>query len=1112
MGSKHMSRPMLSAQTVTTTTVTTTTVTTYPPLKLPHIPRHNLLNPDLYPLASVPAPPSLEQFAIDVNGQQLFFSQGDLAAFQDADILESIAANTSAAATAAVAATMHDDIEDDVMAEAVPRAMTPLYTQDDATKDAERQLRHHAGAARRFASTAFARVAGSGGSAGGRVASDGGNGQRRSSSPPPASQRGQMYSRNSLSPPPSHVHRQASAELDGGLSAEQQAVATVTSAPSPELATAVDAHGLPDVDALDDSVLPLPSPLLSPRARPESMDTDDLLDHAQFASASRRALHFPADAHGGSADAEISPPISGRQSGAFDTHEGIVNFVASSSAQGGGRRGDAFAATSATTEDVDEYGYTRRRTTRTTQDAASQPMAKDMAALYNLPSIMSTYDNLPTNMQTYLLYQLLRRTPRPVLQFATQTMLPVLHRDFIGGLPSEAAHHVLKFMDTRTLCRAACVSRRWQAVIDGDRAVWRAKLLDAKYVPETPRVHPLCHTHFGLGPEPERPITHNLPTMAELQLAQLAPRTHSARATYQLQQQLQQQRTQHDSDTASYSPPANPFKERFATDYRLNRNWHEGKCRQFNFVCDGGSVVTCVQLTEKYIIAGFDTKNIFVLDINTGEAVRQLVGHEGGVWALAVVGNTIISGSTDRSVRIWDLETGKCTHVFSGHSSTVRCLQVLLPTDVRTSKERAMGMPVRYEPSEPLIITGSRDTTLRVWKLPSPKFDPSYSPRTGLAPARGASRYSNPQAAGGDPAATLGSRLSSQPADSDDSNMVVDAEENDSDQSAAPVSSTGPTTRSATDDPADAASDDAAYDASDNPRANPYFVRTFEGHTDSVRAVAGYGNMVVSGSYDFSIRVWNLESGSLVHRLEGHTSKVYTIVLDTDQHLIFSGSMDGTIRVWNWDTGSCLRILRGHLTLVGLLALKHGTLVSAGADTTLRIWDHPMKKCPSQSPQQRPFSNIPGDTIPNMAALNGQANMAAAAAHANAAFVGPHALAQNANNLQQAHLLQQLHLQQRANDQLHQQQMQDASADMIRYERSVLRQHTNAITCFQHDGTKIVSGADTTLKLWDVRTGAFVRDLLANLASVWQVKFDKRRCVAAVNRNEVTYFEVMDFQ
>jgi F-box and WD-40 domain protein CDC4 len=74
--------------------------------------------------------------------------------------------------------------------------------------------------------------------------------------------------------------------------------------------------------------------------------------------------------------------------------------------------------------------------------------------------------------------------------------------------------------------------------------------------------------------------------------------------------------------------------------------------------------------------------------------------------------------------------------------------------------------------------------------------------------------------------------------------------------------------------------------------------------------------------------------------------------------------------------------------------------------------------------------------------------------------------------------------------------------------RNILSEHTGAITCFQHDGQKVISGSDRTLKMWDVQTGKWKRDLLTELSGVWQVKFDERRCVAAVQRNNVTYIEV----
>jgi F-box and WD-40 domain protein CDC4 len=74
-----------------------------------------------------------------------------------------------------------------------------------------------------------------------------------------------------------------------------------------------------------------------------------------------------------------------------------------------------------------------------------------------------------------------------------------------------------------------------------------------------------------------------------------------------------------------------------------------------------------------------------------------------------------------------------------------------------------------------------------------------------------------------------------------------------------------------------------------------------------------------------------------------------------------------------------------------------------------------------------------------------------------------------------------------------------------------LAAHTGAITCFQHDEFKVLSGSDGTLKMWDVRDGSVVRDLLTNITGVWQVVFDGRWCVAASNRLDQTHLDVWDF-
>jgi WD40 repeat protein len=53
-------------------------------------------------------------------------------------------------------------------------------------------------------------------------------------------------------------------------------------------------------------------------------------------------------------------------------------------------------------------------------------------------------------------------------------------------------------------------------------------------------------------------------------------------------------------------------------------------------------------------------KRVRVWDLDTGEPLRTLTGHHGGVYAVAVSadGHRAVSGGVDRTVRVWDLEKG----------------------------------------------------------------------------------------------------------------------------------------------------------------------------------------------------------------------------------------------------------------------------------------------------------------------------------------------------------------------------------------------------------------------------------------------------------------------
>lgn len=54
---------------------------------------------------------------------------------------------------------------------------------------------------------------------------------------------------------------------------------------------------------------------------------------------------------------------------------------------------------------------------------------------------------------------------------------------------------------------------------------------------------------------------------------------------------------------------------------------------------------------------------------------------------------------------------------------------------------------------------------------------------------------------------------------------------------------------------------------------NPYHKLLLNGHDHAVRALAARGRTLVSGSYDCSVRVWDIIDGSVKWALHGHTQK-----------------------------------------------------------------------------------------------------------------------------------------------------------------------------------------------------------------------------------------------
>ncbi|OSD08312.1 WD40 repeat-like protein [Trametes coccinea BRFM310] len=352
------------------------------------------------------------------------------------------------------------------------------------------------------------------------------------------------------------------------------------------------------------------------------------------------------------------------------------------------------------------------------------------------------------------------------------------------------------------------------------------------------------------------------------------------------------------------------FKLLHQTHVRLRNRFSAGSYTLSNLQTRGApnahtNTIYCLQLYTypetgtQVLFTGSKDRTIREWDLSTGSVIRVLEGvHESSVLSICVHRGILASASSDHRVVVWNLATNKPIKIIRDHFDSVLCVRFDDRRLVSCSKDRTVrtyAFPDLTRQhvlsahraavnavaiSNNLIVSVSGDRSLRLWDAETGALLRTFENhhRRGIASVD--FRYPYVLSGSSDKHIRL----------LDVSNLQGWYTSPSADKQPPVVAELG----------RGVICEACGNNASAGEASQPPPRR--RAHEDLVRSVALGSEFVVSGSYDFTVKVWERQTGALIADLAGgHTGRIFCVGFDCTK--IVSCGEDQRICIWDFSHG-----------------------------------------------------------------------------------------------------------------------------------------------------------------------------------------------------------------
>jgi len=251
------------------------------------------------------------------------------------------------------------------------------------------------------------------------------------------------------------------------------------------------------------------------------------------------------------------------------------------------------------------------------------------------------------------------------------------------------------------------------------------------------------------------------------------------------------------------------------------RIWDTEKAKEKLTLQGHAGQVLCCDATTSFIVSGSSDHGVRLWDPRMGTSIAELKGHTESVVCVQLghrdSATVVVSGSQDKTLRVWDVRKVNSIHTLNAHTDWIRC--ILLEGHA--------------------LFSGSFDTTVKQWDIKNGKCKRTYEGHQGCVNCMSFDPGTNRLFTGsGDRTLRMWNTQSGQP------------------------------------------------------------LSIYQGHTDEVTALATLDDWIVTASFDQTVRIWDHSKTTCNRILSGHTDWIGSLHAVSKKRII-SGSWDYTIKVWN---------------------------------------------------------------------------------------------------------------------------------------------------------------------------------------------------------------------